>query len=482
MALITDDATSQAGPALRLTGLALGIAAAVAIQLAPLPAGLGEQAWMVVSLTVLMLVWWITEAVPIAVTGLLPLALLPIIGVDIKEAAAPYADPILFLFIGGFILAAGAERCRLHERIALVVALRARGRPRAMVAGFMTAAVLLSMWMSGVAVTLMLAPVALAATRAMRPNGELDLSLGGAMILGIAYATTIGGVGTPIASSTGLAAVEFLSRAGEPVQFIGWTASAAPIMLVMLPLAWLLLILPVKSVTREEAQRVAVELNNALAGLGKISPAEARTAAVLGGVIFAWMFRPLLVLAPRFEHLSDAGIAMIGAVALFLIPSGRARGERLMDWPTAERIPWRIILMFGGALALAAALEGTELLAWLATEIANANWPTFTGLVAAMVVATTLVSEIVPNDAALTAMLPAVATISAAVGADLGMLAFPVAIGASFAFMLPVATPQNAIAYATKVVTFRRMLGVGACLALASVLVTLVATRLIPLN
>jgi sodium-dependent dicarboxylate transporter 2/3/5 len=474
----------RAGTALRLVGLALGLTAAIAIQLAPLPAGLSPQAWLVVSLAALMVIWWVTEAVPPAVTGLLPLALLPLPPfsvVDIQDAAAPYAHPIIILLIGGFVLGAAVERWRLHERVALVIALRSRGRPRVMVGAFMIAACLVSMWSSAAATTLMFAPFGLAAARAARPTAEPDQALGGAVMLGVAYAAAIGAIGTPIGSPTNFAAIDFFRRAGEPVQFLDWTAAAAPIMLIMLPLAWLLLIGPVKGVKREEAQRAAVELNNALANLGKVSAAEARIATVFGCVAFAWMFRPLLVFAPGFEGLSDAGIAAIGAVALFLIPSGRARGERLMDWATAERIPWRIILMFGGALSLAAAIEATEIISWIGAEITNANWPTFTGLVAAMVIATILVSEIVPNEAILTSMLPIAATISSAIGADLTTLAFPVAIAASLAFTLPVASPQNAIAYATNVVTLKRMLIVGASLSIASAVVIIVVTRLVPL-
>jgi len=329
-------------------------------------------------------------------------------------------------------------------------------------------------------VALALMPFALAAARAGKPRGEPDAAFGGALILGVAYAATIGGIGTPIASQTNLDAIEFFHRAGDHVEFLDWTAAAAPIMLIMLSLAWLLLISPIKSVSREEAERTAVELNNALANLGKISSAEAWTATVFGCVLFAWMVRPLLGLAPGFERLSDASIAIIGAVALFLIPSGRMSNERLMDWATAERLPWRIVLMYGGALALSAGMDATELVPWIGTEISNVNWMTLSGLVAAMAATTILVSEIAPNEAAVTSMLPVVAAISGAIGAGLGTLAFPVAIGASLAFMLPVATPQNAVAYATNVVTLRRMLIVGACLTLASIIVIVAVTRLMP--
>jgi sodium-dependent dicarboxylate transporter 2/3/5 len=379
-----------------------------------------------------------------------------------REAAAPYADPIIFLFIGGFMLAACVERWRLHERIALTIASGAGSRPAALVAGFMAASALISMWISNTATTLMLAPIALGAARALSPEGKADLALGGARTLGVAQAATIGGVGTPVGSPTNLIAIAFFERAGEPVAFIDCMARAIPMMLLMLPLAWLLHCWPLFGRTAHARfDAIGAVVRDALAKLGPLSTPEARIGAVFALVALTWMGRAELAKLPGLSALSDAGVAIVGALSLFLIPSGRARGEKLLDWPTAERIPWGIAVLFGGGLSLAAAMEATGLAGWIGDWIAGLDGVTAIGLVAILVVATILVSELASNVATLTSMLPVVAAVALATDTPLQALAFPVAIAASFAFMLPVATAPNAIAYSSGVLTLKRMLAVG---------------------
>lgn len=454
----------------RRIGLVLGPALALGLQLASPPAGLSPEAWRVVSLAALMVVWWVTEAIPISATALLPLAVLPLIGAtSMGEAAAPYADPIVFLFIGGFILAACIERWRLHERIALSIAAIAGGRPVALVAGFMLASAAISMWISNTATTLMLAPIAIGAARAMSGGGSPDLALGGALTLGVAHAATIGGIGTPVGTPTNLIAIAFFERAGEPIAFADWMVRALPIMLMMLPIAWLLLCWPLfgrQAHGRYDA--IGGVVKDALRALGPVTRAEARIGAVFAVVAVAWMTRTELVAAPGLSALTDTGIAIAGALSLFLIPSGRGGGEKLMDWKSAERIPWGIAILFGGGLSLAAAMESTGLAAWIGDWIAGLEGVSPFALVALLVVATILVSELASNVATLTSMLPVVAAVAAATDTPLQALAFPVALAASFAFMLPVATAPNAIAYSSGVVTLKRMLGVGFGLNLAA--------------
>ncbi|MBC7770192.1 MAG: DASS family sodium-coupled anion symporter [Phycisphaerales bacterium] len=459
------------GRAGRWVGLILGPALALSLQLISPPDGLSVEAWRVVSLAALMVTFWVTEAIPISATALLPLAALPLIGAaSIGEAAAPYADPIVFLFIGGFILAACVERWHLHERIALSIASLAGGRPVALVGGFMIASLLISMWISNTATTLMLAPIAIGAARALSVDGKVDLALGGALTLGVAHAATIGGIGTPVGSPTNLIAMAFFERAGEPMAFIDWMARAIPIMLLMLPLAWLLLSWPLfgrKAHARFDA--IGEVVRAALSKLGPITAPEIRIGVVFALVALAWMTRTELVKLPGLTALTDTGIAIIGALALFFIPSGRAGGEKLIDWRTAERIPWGIAVLFGGGLSLAAAMEGTGLAAWIGDYIANLDGVSALGLVAVLVVATILVSELASNVATLTSMLPVVAAVALATDTPLQQLAFPVAIAASFAFMLPVATAPNAIAYSSGLVTLKRMLSVGLGLNLAAI-------------
>jgi len=458
----------------RWIGLILGPALALGLQLISPPDGLSIEAWRVVSLAALMVTWWVTEAIPISATALIPLAALPLIGaLGIKDAAAPYADPIVFLFIGGFILAACVERWRLHERIALSIASVAGGRPVALVAGFMIASMLLSMWISNTATTLMLVPIAIGAARAMTGGGKADLALGGALTLGVAHAATIGGVGTPVGTPTNLIAISFFERAGEPIAFIDWMMRALPIMLVMMPVAWLLLCWPLFGKGHARFEAIGNVVKDALKALGPITRPETRIGIVFALVALAWMTRTELVKLPGLASLTDTGVAIIGALSLFLLPSGRGGGEKLIDWKTAERIPWGIAILFGGGLALAAAMEATGLAAWIGDWIGSLDGLSTFGLIALLVVTTILVSELASNVATLTSMLPVVAAVASATETPLQQLAFPVAIAASFAFMLPVATAPNAIAYSSGMLSLKRMLTVGFGLNVAAVVLIL---------
>ena len=457
------------GPGGRLAGLILGPLLALGLQWMGRPEGLTVEAWYVVSLAALMVVWWVTEAIPIAATALLPLAALPLMGVvPTKDAAAPYADPIIFMFIGGFMLAACVERWRLHERVALGIASWSGGRPVLLVGCFMLASAVISMWISNTATTLMLAPIALGAARALAGDGKADLALGGALLLGVAHAATIAGIGTPVGSPTNLIAIGFLERAGEPMAFTEWMTRAIPLIFVMLPVGWLVLCLPLFRRSAGDSAAVARVVGTALTSLGPLSRPEARIGVVFALVALAWMFRLQLNQWPLLGNLSDAGIAIIGAVLLFLVPSGRTQGEKLIDWPTAERIPWGIALLFGGGLSLAAAMEVTGLAQWIGAQIAALDGVSTFGLIAILVITTILISELASNVATLTSMLPVVGAVAEATGTPLQTLVFPVAIAASFAFMLPVATGPNAIAFSSGVVTLKRMLTVGFALNLAA--------------
>lgn len=459
----------------RRVGLILGPALAIGLQFLPAPEGLSVEAWRVVSLAALMVTWWVTEAIPIAATALLPLAALPLTaGVSIRDAAAPYADQIVFLFIGGFMLAACVERWRLHERVALSIASVAGGRPAALVGGFMLASMLISMWISNTATTLMLAPIAIGAASALSADGKPDLALGGALTLGVAHAASIGGVGTPVGTPTNLIAIAFFERAGEPIAFIDWMARAIPMTLLVMPLAWFFLCWPLfgrKAHARFDA--IGAVVRDALKALGPMTQPEARIGLVFALVALAWMFRQPLTSLPGLSALTDTGVAIIGALSLFLIPSGRRGGEKLIDWKTAERIPWGIAVLFGGGLSLAAAMEATGLAGWIGAWIAGLDGVSALGLVALLVVATILVSELASNVATLTSMLPVVVAVAAATETPLQQLAFPVAIAASFAFMLPVATAPNAIAYSSGLVTLKRMLAVGFALNVSAIVLIL---------
>jgi sodium-dependent dicarboxylate transporter 2/3/5 len=454
-----------------LFGLIAGVLAAAAVLIWPVPLGLTWEAWCVVALAALMIIWWVTGALPMPATALLPLAVLPLLGaLSLERAAAAYAEPVIFLLLAGFMISAAITRWRVYERLAHWIVVRAEARPRAMVAGMMIASALLSMWISTAVTALIFAPVAAAVARAATPEGENPAPLGGALVLGVAYAAIIGGAGTPIGSASNLVAVEFLGRLGQPMSFLSWTAATAPIILVMLPIAWLALVAPITGGRLAERERILANAKAALRDAGPLTTPEKRIAAVFGLISFAWMFRPLLALAPGLEHLSDAGIALLGALAFFLIPAGREQGRPLLDWADAGSIPWSILILFGGGLSLAAAIDETGIAAWIGESLITLDLPSLPAFIAAMAGAAILLSEIASNVATLTSLLPIVASAAAATGSDLPALAFPVALAASFSFMLPVAGAPNVIAFASEFVTLRRMLIVGACLNVAAVL------------
>lgn len=453
-------------PLWRRAAVVFGPAIAGAMLLAGAPQGLEFAGWAAIALLAWMATWWITEAVPPAVTALLPLVVLPLVGAATPvAAAAPYADPVIFLFIAGFMLAAAVEKWGLHARIAFNIALRAGASPRRLLLGFLVATAALSMWISNTATALMMMPIALGVARALPPRVEGTIPFAGLLALAVCYGASIGGIGTPVGSPTNLVAMGFLEREGMALSFPQWMAMAVPVMLAMLVVVAMLLAWraprPTEPGTGAGASGGRHVIEDALATLGPRSRPETRVGIVFGLVALGWMARPLLVDVPGFAALSDLGVALIGVFALFVLPSGRKPGEVLLDWGTAERIPWGIALLFGGGLSLAAAMQANGVTGWLAGQL---DWVGALGPFLILLVIVALViflTEVASNTAVLTALLPVVAALAVAIGQPPLQLAVGAAIGASMAFMLPIATPPNAIAYASGTIPITRMMRVG---------------------
>ncbi len=433
-----------------------------------------------------MACWWLTEAVPLAATALLPLAAFPLLGIaSIDETAAPYANSLIFLFMGGFILGLGMQRSGFHRRIALVV-LRASGNEtRRLVGGFMLVTALLSMWISNTATVIMLLPIAssLIATvvdkRAEDAVNDEPLShLGTALMLGIAYSASIGGVATLIGTPPNLILAAFLrERYGIEVDMVRWLAIGLPFTVVMLPLAWLYL-------TRVAHRRMATHLPGSrklfteqLRGLGPLSRAEWVVMVIFACAITGWVLRTQIVAVTGLKDLSDAVIAMIAALALFAIPISAKPLKFAMNWPTAKKLPWEILILFGGGLTLAAAVSRHGVDAWIASAVdplAGAPIALVALAVASLVV---FLTEITSNTAVTATLLPVLAASAVALGVPPGPLLVAAALSASCAFMLPVATPSNAIVFASGYVTIARMARAGFALNLMSIIfVTLLVT------
>ncbi len=477
-------------------GLWVGPGMAALVLLTPPPGDLSLDAWRTAAVALWMAVWWMTEAIAIPVTALLPLVLFPATGVlSMSDAAAPYANDLIFLFMGGFFLAAAMEHHGLHRRIALAIVAAVGTGPKRIVLGFMVATAFLSMWISNTATTAMMLPIGIAVATLFgaRPTEDEGRTGGGALgvslMLGIAYASSIGGVatliGTPPNAVFAAAATEML---GIQVGFGRWMLVGVPVALVMLPLTWVLLVWvfhPPGDVRGDAAHLLAAER----AGLGRRSRGETLVATVFVLTALAWILREPKVLgsvtipglATWLPEVRDSTIAIAASLALFLLPVDLKRGRFALEWPQARRIPWGVLVLFGGGLSLARAFDRSGLAAWIGTGVEGltAVPPMVIFLIIALLFV--FLTEMTSNTATATMAMPIM--VGAAMG--LGQPALPfmatAALAASMAFMLPVATPPNAIVFGSGLLTIPQMVRAGFWLNLLSVVVvTLAATLLVP--
>lgn len=492
--MAADAAADTAPPrAVRLWGLAAGFVLAFGLQLFPPPEGLAPEGWVVASLALLMCAWWGTEAIPLPATALLPLVVLPLTGVaPLRDAGVHYMSPIVLLFLGGFILALTLEKWRVHARIALNIVVRAGGRPRALILGFLIATAFLSMWISNTATTLMMIPIAIAVAEAETGARDARNPFAAALILAVPYAASIGGMGTPVGTPTNLIAINYLTEAaGRSVSFMQWMVIGIPVVVLMLPLAWVVLTRVSLKVDARAQGAAEAEVRGRLKALGRVSPPEARIALLFGAVAILWIVREPLVTwlaPPHIQALDgteiDAAIALLGAVLAFLIPAGGERGEgkALTDWETAVRLPWGAILLFGGGLSLAAAMGKTGLAAWLGAQMAGLSILPALAMVLILVLLLVFLTELMSNVAMITTFMPVIAALALAGGIDIMTLAIPAAIAASCGFMLPAGTAPNAIAYGTGVISMNQMLRAGFWIDIGgAVLIALLAFALGPL-
>jgi sodium-dependent dicarboxylate transporter 2/3/5 len=452
------------------------------------PSGLSNAGWATAAIAVLMAVWWTTEAVPIAVTALLPLACFPLLGaVSMEDTAAPFANKVIYLFLGGFIVAFAMQRWNLHRRIALTVLQHTGGSGRFLVGGFLLASALISMWVMNTATTMMLMPVAVSiisvihtSVRNLDQRAREDFQY--AMLLGVAYGATIGGLTTLVGTlPTAMLAAFMYESYGTAINFSNWMMVGVPLAIGMLPLAWLALTRWVFDVSFRTSDEGLAELKRLRDELGSISNAEIRVAIVAAVMIVAWVGRPLWIQLPGLAALDDSGIAIAGAIALFLIPSGDKRDPMLLRWKYAEQLPWGVILLFGGGLSLASAFISTGLAAWLgATLQAIGALPQLLVViaVASMII---FLTELTSNTATTATFLPIAGAIAIESGLDPIVLTVPVTLAASCAFMLPVATPPNAIVFGSGLLTIPKMVRAGIVVNIIGIaLVTFVAVNFAP--
>lgn len=431
----------------------------------PAPDGMSVEAWRVACIAVMMGALWITEAIPIPATALLPLAFLPLARVTtIEDAAAPYANPVIYLFMGGFLLSLAMQRWGLHRRIALGILGRAGSNPRSILAGFMLASALLSMWISNAATTLMMLPIALSITELLRQIDEKAVSrFAPPLMLALAYASSIGGLGTPIGTPPNAFLVGHMQKEfGIELGFLQFMLIGIPIMLVALPMTYWVLSRFCFDVPAKDVPGAHALIEQERASLGRMNAGEKSTALVFGLAALLWVIRPVLAkAAPPLFALGDAGIAMLAGLVLFILPVRWRQREFLMDWEHARRIPWDVLILFGGGLTLARQIEVTGLAQWLGSQAAPLSaLPAWVSVVIVCLVITFL-TELTSNTATAAALVPVAASISVGMGHSPLLLALPVCLSASCAFMLPVATPPNAIVFGSGHVTLSQMARTG---------------------
>ncbi len=456
----------------RRIGLFLGpLAFALTVVVAP-PAGMEPGAWLVAGLTLWMAAWWMTEAVPLTVTALLPFIILPLAGIsNAEETAATYYSPILFLLLGGAFIALAIERTGLHRRLSLAI-LRAvgnNGGPVRLLIAFMLSTALLSMFISNTSTALIMMPMALAVLESGGgEDGGLPRQDGiwGALPMGIAFAASIGGLGTIVGSPTNAIAVGLLDKiVGVRITFAEWSLYGIPLVLLGVPLAaWI--IARVQAVARHPFDIAAAR--EAIVSHARWTVPEKRLVPIFALTFLAWTTQPLVAPLLPAGSWTDGTIAVIAALALFLLPDGT--GRPLLVWSEAERAPWSVIFMFGGGLALAAGMQASGLAAWIGQALLPlASWPLIL-VVLAVVVLVIVVTEFASNVATATGIVPVVGVLVVALGVDPVLLALPAALAASWGFMLPAGTGPNAIAWATGRIRIGAMVKAGLLLDLAGAL------------
>ena len=452
-------------------GLLLGPLLSILILLLPAPETMAPAAQHLAAIALLMATWWISEALPIAATALLPIVLFPLLDVmPLGQATSAYANPMVYLFLGGFLIAMAMQRWSLHRRIALHTIRLVGTSPRRIIFGFMLATAFLSMWISNTATAMMMLPIALAVI-AHRESGE-DKGFSTALMLSIAYAASIGGVATLIGTPpNAILAGVLQEQTGIVIGFAEWMQFALPLSVAMLLMTWLYLARFVFKGNGAMGGEDRALIQQQLAQLGHISTEERRVLLVFAAVALGWLGRGFVDI-DWLNRVGDAGIAVAGALLLFLLPASAEQGGRLLDWQSAVKLPWEILILFGGGFCLAAGFVQSGLTEWLVSQFSLLQHVPLWLLLLSIVLMMIFLTEVTSNTATATIVLPLMGALASSMDLAPSLLMVPAAIAASYAFMLPVATPPNAIVFGSGCVTIPQM-------ARAGIWMNLVATGLI---
>jgi sodium-dependent dicarboxylate transporter 2/3/5 len=482
---------------LQRAGFWLGAALFTLILLLPAPEGLSVAGWRVAALTVLIGCWWFTEAVPVTLTGSLPFLALPLLGVAKADAIAGlYMSPVLFLILGGALVGLSFEKWGLHRRVALAVVARVDPEPRTLLFAVMAVTAFVSMWVNNSSTTVMMLPIAMAALGAVigGEGGAAQDAAGtaattrdarnfaAAMILSVSLASNLGGFATPIGTPVNSIAVGMLERSYDTqISFAGWMAFGVPFMLLSLPACWWILSRVTLPFHLAGPGRDAVRA--AIGDPGPWTAPQRRTLAVVLLVALAWVFQPIV--ERLLPGITDAGIAVAGALLLCVLPSGDTRpgaSQRLLEWEDARRAPWYLILLLGGGLALADAVVKSGLSAWLGTALGAVGGLPLLPMLLAIALLCGLITEAASNVATATIFMPVAASLALGAGYDPALAALCAGMAANLGFANPAATSSNALVYSTGRVPIAGMLKSGLLVDLVgAVLIALLCATVIPL-
>jgi len=482
-------------PTISVRRLVICVVIAATLLLVPTTSTFNSNMRFTCAVGLLMALLWLTEAVPMGLTALLPLVLIPLAGVQTTEkVAAPYANSAVFLFLGGFLVASAVEKWGLHRRVAYSVLSRVGTEPRRIVLAVLLVTVLLSMWMSNTATTLLMTPIAVALVRDLKERdkilgGDENSRLAESTLLAVAYGASLGGIGTPIGTPTNLiffgAAKELFPK--EPaVSFAQWMGFGVLYLVLAVPACWVILIVA----GRLKAGKAVPLAELGFEKPGPISRGERATAILFFVTALLWIFRADILMGsfripgwsnilPNPKAANDATVAIGMAFLAFLIPVGG--GRRLLEWEQFRKLPWDVLILFGGGFALADSLEATGFSKWAGAQLSFVGqWPAV-AMILIICVVVTLLSEVASNVATATAMMPVVAAVAIAIDVHPYFLMIPAVLAASSGFMLPVATAPNTIVYGTGLIRVRQMARAGLSLdAVCALVITLLMFTVVP--
>ena len=449
---------------------------------------LSPEADKIIAVAVWMIVWWITEAVSISVTALIPLTIFPLLGItDMKTVAASYGSPIIFLFFGGFVMALALEKVQLHKRIALKIVNFTGTSPDRIILGFMIATAFLSMWISNTATTVVMLPIALSVISLLAHDddgfskGDKNFAL--AIMLGIAYAANVGGIATIIGTPPNTVMVGFMeSTYGAEISFLSWMKIGVPFSMLMLGIIYIVLVklvYPNHLGARNDGKEI---IDAEIRKIGELQKTELRVLIIFFVTIVLWILRVHINQWLPFISLSDAGISMLAAFALFTIPFNFGKGEFTLEWEDTKKLPWGILILFGGGLALAKGLADAGVIQFIGDLVSSNVGLSFLIVVSLMITIVLFMTELMSNVALVAIFAPVIAGVALGLDQEILPILIPATMAASCAFMLPMATPPNAIVFASGYIKVSEMVKSGFILNIVSIIILIIfAQYIIPL-